>query len=48
MNGNPSRGERKKEPLEEEPFKNNAEAIKSTKSSNASARRRDGYEWLFR
>jgi hypothetical protein len=47
MKGNPSEYETKKEPLEEEPFKNNTEAIKSTKSSSASARRREGYEWLF-
>jgi hypothetical protein len=47
--------EPKKEPLEEEPFKNNKdpETTKSTKSkeeprtASARARRRAGYEWLF-
>jgi hypothetical protein len=51
MNGNPSRGERKKEPLEEKPFKKNkgySGASYSDSETAASARRREGYEWLFR
>jgi len=47
MKGNPSRGETKKEPFEEKPFKNYAEAQKNKGQSSASARRREGYEWLF-
>jgi Helix-turn-helix domain len=50
MKGNPSRGETKKEPLEEKPIKNYSEASKSKqkpRSGSARARRREDYEWLF-
>jgi hypothetical protein len=50
MKGYPSRGETKKEPLEEKPIKKYSETPKSKekhRSASAHARRREGYEWLF-
>jgi Helix-turn-helix domain len=48
MKGTLQNMKQRKNPGKKEPFKNYAEAPKSKeKSSSASARRREGYEWLF-